>query len=133
MSLFARLTEAAAHQRLPFLVIGAHAVIEHGFQRGTEDADVLGRKEDRACWQTLLIGLGYRVVRDGGSFIQFEAADPSEWNVDLMLVSADAFAKLQATATTAQMDGAEVAVPSLEHLLALTIHALKHGRGLRVL
>jgi len=37
VSLFERLNRAAAAPGLRFLVIGGHAVIEHGFQRGTAD------------------------------------------------------------------------------------------------
>jgi hypothetical protein len=37
MPLFAQLTEAATGSGLAFLVIGRHAVIQHGFQRGAED------------------------------------------------------------------------------------------------
>jgi hypothetical protein len=50
MSLFAKLNEAAAGRGLAFLVIGGHAVIAHGFQRGTEDADILACKDERALW-----------------------------------------------------------------------------------
>jgi hypothetical protein len=133
MPLFAQLTEAAAGQGLTFLVIGGHAVIQHGFQRGTEDLDLLVCKDDRAIWLTLVAGLGYRLLRDGGSFAQFESPDPSEWNLDLMFVAAATFARLRAGATPAQVEGVTVSIPSLEHLLALKVHALKHGQGLRVL
>jgi hypothetical protein len=50
MSLFARLNEAAGSRGLTFLVIGGHAVIAHGFVRGTEDADIVVCKDDRAAW-----------------------------------------------------------------------------------
>jgi hypothetical protein len=133
MSLFAKINEAAAGLRLTYLVIGGHAVIEHGFQRGTEYAALLARKEDRAKWQSLLENLGYRVIHDGATFLQFESREPGEWNVDLMLVPADTFARLLESAKPAHLEGASVVVPSLEHLLSLKIHALKHGQGLRVL
>ena len=48
MSLFNRLNEAAMPAGLRFIVIGGNAVISHGYQRGTEDADILVDKEDRA-------------------------------------------------------------------------------------
>ncbi len=133
MSLFAKLNEAAAGRGLAFLVIGGHAVIAHGFQRGTEDADILACKDERAIWLQLVESLGYRVFHDGGSFIQFEAPDSSEWNLDVMFVAAETFARLRTAAQPAQLEGASVSVPSLEHLLSLKVHALKHGHGLRVL
>ena len=133
MSLFNQLNESAGLNGLRFLVIGGHAVIEHGVQRGTEDADILACKDDRHKWQSLVEKLGYKLFHDGGTFLQFESTAESQWDLDLMLVSAEVLDRLLAAAKPASMEGAAVVVPSLEHLLRLKIHALKHGRGLRVL
>jgi hypothetical protein len=133
MPLFVQLNEAATDQGLAFLVIGGHAVVEHGFQRGTEDVDILVCKDDRPRWLRLVEDLGYRVFHDGGSFIQFEAPDPSAWDLDVMFVAAETLARLRAEAQPARVEGVCVSVPSLEHLLSLKVHALKHGHGLRVL
>jgi hypothetical protein len=133
MPLFVQLSEAARDQGLAFLVVGGHAVIQHGFQRGTEDMDILACKDDRPRWLRLAERLGYRVFRDGGSFVQFEAADLSEWDLDVMFVAAETFARLRAEAQAARVEGVGVSVPSLQHLLSLKVYALKHGHGLRVL
>ena len=133
MSLFEQLNREAAAQGLRFLVIGGHAVIEYGFQRGTEDADVLVSKTDRAAWTNTISRLGYKLIRDGRTFLQFESSDPSQWDLDLMMVPVDVFERLLASARPAMLEGAAVVVPSLEHLLALKIHAMKNGTGLRVL
>lgn len=55
MPLFTHLKDAAAQSGLRFLVIGGHAVIEHGFQRGTEDADILVCKEDGERWREIAL------------------------------------------------------------------------------
>jgi predicted nucleotidyltransferase len=133
MSLFEQLSQEAAKSGVRFVVIGGHAVIEHGFQRGTEDADILIRKEDRGVWCEIVHTLGYKMFRDGGNFIQFESNQPDQWDLDVMLVPQPTFDRLIAAAQTATLEGAAVMVPSLEHLLALKVHALKHGHGLRVL
>lgn len=133
MSLFAQLNQEAARRGLRFIVIGAHAVIEHGFQRGTEDADILVSKNHRAAWIESVTSLGYRVLYDGGTFLQFEPVAEGNWDLDLMLVPEGVFERLMAASQPARMEGAAVVVPSLEHLLALKVHALKNGRGLRVL
>ena len=133
MSLFEQLKSAAAPTGLHFLVIGGHAVIEHGFQRGTEDADILISRDDRDAWTKIIPSLGYKVIRDGGAFLQFESPDPSQWDLDLMMVPAETFGRLLAAAKPATLEGVALVVPSLSHLLALKIHALKHGRGLRAL
>ncbi|OHE80229.1 MAG: hypothetical protein A2107_15550 [Verrucomicrobia bacterium GWF2_62_7] len=131
MSVFDQLSREAAKRQLDFLVIGAHAVICHGFVRATDDADILVRKENRSQWEEMLRGFGYNVIHDGGSFLQFESTDETCWDLDLMLVPAETFWKMFAEAKVVKLGGVSVRIPSLEHLFALKIHALKHGRGLR--
>ena len=132
-SLFEQLSREAAGRGVRFLVIGGHAVIEHGFQRGTEDADILVSKEERAVWLEIVTGMGYALFRDAGTFLQFDPTDPTQWELDLMLVPADSFARLIDAAKSVKLEGAPVEVPSLEHLIALKVHAMKNSRGLRIL
>lgn len=131
MPLFDQLSREAAKRRLDFLVIGAHAVICHGYVRATDDADILVNKEKRPQWEEMLRDLGYKVLHDGGTFLQFEAADEAGWDLDLMLVPAETFGRMMGEARVVRLDGVSVHIPSLEHVFALKIHALKHGRGLR--
>src|SRR3954471_379946 len=133
MSLFDSLIREAAGRGLRFIVIGGHAVIAHGFQRGTEDADMLVSRAEQDAWCAALERLGYRMFRNGGTFVQFESDEAGQWDLDMMVVTEDTFERLFATAKLVTLGGAAVAVPSLQHLLALKVHALKHGHGLRVL
>jgi len=133
MTFFQKLEREARRRELRFIVIGGHAVIEHGFLRGTEDADILVPKSQRAEWIECVAALGYQIFRDGGTFLQFEPDDKAEWDLDIMLVPENAFERLFAESRTATLEQAAVIVPSLEHLIALKVHALKNGRGIRVL
>ena len=135
-SLFQQLNEAAGPRGVKFLVIGGHAVIEHGYQRGTEDADILISKSDRATWMEIVAACGYTFVHDGGVFLQFKPDDvvgADRWDLDLMLVAPEVFQRLLSSAEPARIEGAAIIIPSLEHLIALKAHALKNGKGLRVL
>jgi len=129
VSLFEQLNRAAAPTRLRFLVIAGHAVIEHGFQRGTEDADILISRDDRHVWMKIVTDLGYKMIRDGGAFMQFESPEPSQWDLDLMMVAAETFGRFLATAKPATLEGVAIVVPSLAHLLALKIHASSTAEG----
>lgn len=133
MSLFQQLNEAATGAGLRFIVIGGHAVMVHGHQRGTDDADILIDKAERERWHQLIQRLGYRQAHDGGIFLQYQPLQPDWWNLDLMLVPPDTFQRLLAEVRACEVEGAAVVVPSLQHLMALKLHALKHARGLRVL
>ena len=133
MGLFEQLTEAAQNQALDFLVIGGLAVSFYGYSRETADLDLLIRQTDRQAWGELLARLGYVLEHDGGSFAQFAPPQQAGWPVDLMLVREPTFAPMLAESREVEMYGARLRIPSVTHLLALKLHALKHTRGHRFL
>lgn len=133
MSLFKQLEQAAAQRGLRFLVIGGHAVIYHGYQRGTEDADILVKRDERDRWCEAIRGIGYTLKSDGDTFLQFDSDNGREWDLDLMLAPAATFESLFTAAATGSVEGNAVRFVSFEHLIALKAHALKHGQGLRIL
>jgi len=54
--------------RLPYMVIGGHAVNAYCAPRGTLDVDFLVRKADRESWQTLLAAEGFKAINTGDNF-----------------------------------------------------------------
>jgi hypothetical protein len=112
---------------LSYLVIGGHAVNAYGEPRATLDVDFLVRKDDRARWQELLKGEGFKLMRDESTFLQFSPPYGIEWRLDLMLVNSATFEKLTAKSRIVEMLGIKTRVPTVEHLIALKLHALKHG------
>jgi len=133
MKVFAQLAEKAEDRGIQFLVIGGHAVAHHHYPRTTEDTDVLVCKDDRDAWMQLTGEIGLKLFNDGGNFLQFEPPQSSGWRLDLMLVNASTFAKMRDESETNTLEGREVRLPSLFHLIALKLHALKHASGIRVL
>lgn len=91
MSLFEQLNRESVKHGLRFIVIGGHAVMQHRYQRGTEDADILVDKHDRVLWQRIAESLGYKLHHDGGAFLQFDAPEAAAWDLDIMLVSTETF------------------------------------------
>jgi len=75
----------------------------------------------------------YDNYHDGGSFIQYTAPDNNAWPVDLMLVQERTFAPILEAGVDAVFYGVKSKVPSLEHLIALKLHALKNTRLRRFL
>jgi hypothetical protein len=128
MSPFASLVRIAREHRLPFLVIGGHAVSQLGYSRLTFDLDLLIAAPDRDAWLGWLLDLGYRLTADGGVFLQLAPPEQQDhWPLDLLVVEADTFAAMAAAAQTVTMAGQTVAIPCAEHLLALKLHALSTG------
>ena len=112
---------------LRYLVIGGHAVNAYGEPRTTVDVDFLACKEDRKSWTDLLKAEGFKLEHDGGTFLQFSPPYGTVWNLDLMLVSRETFAKLASAAMKVRMLGVTTLVPAVEHLIGLKLHALKFG------
>ena len=98
----------------------------HGYERQTADLDLLVRTADRESWHALMTSLGYQVFHEQGAFLQLSPPADSAWPVDLMFVNDTTFSTMLAEASKIHLTGAEVKIPSLDHLLALKLHALKH-------
>ncbi|HLP77183.1 MAG TPA: nucleotidyl transferase AbiEii/AbiGii toxin family protein [Candidatus Paceibacterota bacterium] len=134
MGLFQTIHLEANKRNLQFLVIGGLAVNLHGYSRDTADLDLLIQSDARARWISLFSELKYSVFRDAGPFVQFSPPKEGEWPVDLMIVREPTFRPMFEQGQKAEMYGATVLIPTLEHLLALKLHALKHthlGRFLK--
>ena len=133
MSFFATIHEEAARRKLRFLVIGGLAVNHYGYARETSDLDFFISRDDRTGWMKLLQDFGYTSHNDGGNFIQFNPPAQNAWPVDLMLVQEKTFSPISGASQAADLFGVRTQVPSLEHLLALKLHALKNTRMSRFL
>ena len=127
MNLFEILHRLSEDYRLPFVVIGGHAVNALGYSRQTLDLDLMVRRADRDAWLAALAGIGYGLDRDGEVFLQLAPGLRGMWPIDLMLANERTFDGVFAESTTREFRGASLRVPSLEHLFALKLHALKHG------
>ncbi|MGA2863480.1 MAG: hypothetical protein ABSF95_03225 [Verrucomicrobiota bacterium] len=127
MGLFQDIAAEAQKGKLDFLVIGGLAVVFHGYSRDTADLDLLIRREERGPWVELLSRLDYAVHQGRTNFVQLSPPKQGAWPVDLMLVGDATFDAILAAGLEVEMYGARLKIPSLEHLLALKLHALKHG------
>ena len=127
MGLFQQISSESRKRGLPFLVIGGLAVNFHGCPRDTADLDLLIAQDARGQWLSLLLELGYTIYQEKGAFVQLSPPKEGAWPVDLMLVREPTFSPILAAGIRTEMFGVDVIVPALEHLLALKLHALKHG------
>ena len=112
---------------LRYLLIGGHAIISYCEPRGTLDVDFMVRRSNLVGWRALLESEGFKQMHDGKTFAQFSPPYGVEWRLDLMLVNDQTFDKLEAGARVIRVIGIESRVPRAEHLIALKLHALKHG------
>ena len=127
MGLFHQVNEESRKRKLEFLVIGGLAVNMHGIARDTADLDLLVRQESRQDWMKLFSELGYTVAGEKAAFCQFDPPEAGAWPVDLMFVGESSFREFFKFSVSVEMFGERLLIPTLEHLIALKLHALKHG------
>ena len=111
--------------RLPFLLIGGHAVVLHGHLRNTADVDLLIPESSLNAWKAFLEEAGYRLLHQNAAFAQFEGSAASQFPVDLMIVDDGTFGKLASVASIKELANRKVAVPAVAHLIALKLHAIR--------
>ncbi len=127
MNIFERLDGLARNAGLSYLVIGGYAVNAHGYSRLTNDLDMLISRDQATPWKDSLGGAGFVIDHDGGNFLQLASQESHAPLLDIMLVSEETFSKMKDASGVAQVGDLRFPVPSLDHLLGLKLHALKHG------
>lgn len=133
MNEIAPIAKRAAANHLQMLVAGGLAVEVHGYQRKTFDADLVIRRTDRVPWLALMTEMGFSVFREGPVFLQLNPpADSYLPPVDLMFMTDESFNKLASTAIPNPAGADLPRVVSLESLIAMKCHAIRHGHLGRV-
>ena len=79
-------------------------------------------------WHALLTGLGYKLDNEHTVFRQYALREGVGWPVALMLVNEKTFEGIAEGAKLVAIQGAHLYIASVEHLIALKLHALKHSR-----
>jgi Nucleotidyl transferase AbiEii toxin, Type IV TA system len=123
----------ARQRRLAFLVIGGHAVNLYGFSRETADLDFLVCSDDRPSWTALFTELGYRIFSESQNFVQLASDKETGWPVYLMFVRPATFQPTLEDSRVMEFYGSTARVPTLEHLIALKLHAIKNTQAHRFL
>lgn len=132
MTALETITTKAREKGLRFLVIGGYAVMAHGFARSTYDLDLLVRSDEQEQWSQLLKEAGASVHSAGKSFIQFQPSEAFPETIDLMLVNDQTFEQLWNESIIPTEAYGQTRFVSLNHLIALKCHAIKHGHAGRV-
>lgn len=118
-------------RNLDLVLVGGWALSFYGVSRQTLDVDFLTSEGHIDALDPLLTSAGYRRVYRTELFVKYRAEAGELLDVDLLLVEADTLRSIRTEGRTIQTGGAEFVVPSLFHLIAMKLHALKHNRERR--
>ncbi len=116
----------AAKPALRWIVIGGYAVAAHGHTRPTFDVDLMVLRRDEPEWRRRLAAAGLVAFGESSAFIQFSQPQGGD-GLDLMLAGEETFEQMWSASEERDLGYGRARVPCLDHLLALKLHALKHG------
>lgn len=116
---------------ITYLVVGGCAVNMHGYTRHTDDLDVMIELKHADAAAACLTPLGYREQRSDTRFSRLIPDSPLNAVVDLLYADESTFSKMMAASLSVRTGSVEHRVPAAEHLIAMKLHALLHGREQR--
>ncbi|NQU17906.1 MAG: nucleotidyltransferase [Candidatus Saganbacteria bacterium] len=132
-TVFHLISDYSKEKGISCILIGGFAVNYYKVSRQTVDVDFLITKEDYQKLIGLLEEAGYK--QDFGQkdvFAHFRSKDElSLVDIDFMMVNNDTFDGMLKEGKRTKIAGREFIVPSLNHLIALKLHSLKHNFKLR--
>jgi hypothetical protein len=125
MSTLRTIAETARQSHLEFIVCGGFAVNAYQVMRKTGDIDLVIRERDAASWRDRLLFLGYAVFHESGAFLQLRPGSPGSWPIDLIVVDEITFDAMKAAGKPFRFGDTECLIPSVEHLIAMKLHAIR--------
>ncbi len=114
---------------IPVLLIGGFAINFYKVSRETADIDFLINKNDYDKVREILTGSGYDEIYSEMVFARFsnESDQLHFLDIDFMLVDHETLAEMIKNGKEITLAKNIFTVPSLNHLLALKLHSIKHN------
>jgi len=132
-SVFHLLSDISKKTGIDLVLIGGFAVNYYKYTRQTVDADFLIREQDFRKILGLLEATGYKKDYSQEAFARLTSTkNLLLLDIDFMFVDEETFAKIIKESQKTSIAGCEFMVPSLEHLIALKLHAVKYNPKIRL-
>jgi hypothetical protein len=125
MSPLDEVARLSATYGLDVLVCGGHAVNAYQVIRKTGDLDLVVRERDVPQWRAHLLALGYGLFHEDSAFLQLSPPTAAGWPVDLLIVDDGTLDAMKRAARSFEFGGVACLIPSVEHLIAMKLHALR--------
>jgi predicted nucleotidyltransferase component of viral defense system len=126
-SVFRLLSDLFAEVGMRTVLAGGYAVNAHKFSRQTFDIDFVVQSRDAGRLADALGDAGFTALTGNPTFARYRSPTPFERIVDFLFVDDTTFAAMEADSGEQSIAGQPFRVVSLEHLIAMKLHALKFG------
>lgn len=128
---FHLVANASKRAAVPCILIGGFAVNFYKVTRGTRDVDFLITKDDFKKIEKTMIEAGY--AEDFATDVAIRMSNAKDaMDVDFMIVDEATRVKILEEGQKTRMAGSDLVIPSLNHLIALKLHAIRHGSKKRL-
>lgn len=131
-TVFYLISEACKKAGVSCVLIGGFALNHYKVTRVTADLDFLITEEDFKRISGLLEGVGYRMDACDNLFARFTSINPENlMDIDFLFVDRETFVKIMDSGEEIIIAGQRFIVASLDHMIALKLHALKYNFAIR--
>ena len=131
-TVFDLIAEVAGKANARLVLIGGFAVNARGVARNTQDVDFLTTEADYQEMKPLLSAAGFDETVRTDVFAKQTTKNPGTMPVDFLFVDPDTFESIWQGGIETAVCGRQFKTPSLLHLIALKLHAIKKGSKDRV-
>ena len=131
-SVFHLISDLIKKEGVSCILIGGFAVNYYRVARQTADVDFLITKEGFEKIFGYLQRAGYKKRSEQENFTQLKSAKLSLMDVDFMFVDQETLAKVLKESHKIKIVKQGFFVPSLDHLIALKLHSIKHNPKIRL-
>jgi len=117
---------ASKNAAAPCILIGGFAINFYKVTRNTLDVDFLITKEDFKKIESALTAEGYK--EDFATDVAVRLSNINDgMDIDFMIVDEETRAKIIEEGKEVEVVGEKLIIPSINHLIALKLHAIKHN------
>ena len=123
-AVFQLVSDLIRKEKISCILIGGFAVNFHKVSRNTGDVDFLITKQDFDKVSDYISKAGFKKFSQHENFVQFESTGVGIVGVDFMFVDQSTFENIREEGQKFRMGKYEFIVPSLNHMIALKLHAM---------
>lgn len=131
-SVFHFISDLTDKESISCVLIGGFAVNYYKVTRQTADVDFLITREDFARVFHHFQNAGYKKDFEQENFAQLRSTKSSLMDVDFVFISRETLAEILRESRKIKIAQQEFFVPSLNHLIALKLHSIKHNPKIRL-